>query len=32
MVGNGVLVNEDEFIFKWNREYLVKRNFFDLVT
>ncbi|CAD8159113.1 unnamed protein product [Paramecium pentaurelia] len=32
MVGNGVLVNEDEFIFKWNREYLVKRNFLDLVT
>ncbi|CAD8074342.1 unnamed protein product [Paramecium sonneborni] len=32
MIGNGVLVNDDNFIFKWNREYLIKRNFFDLVT
>lgn len=32
LVGNGVLVNDDDFFDKWNLDYMVKRNFYDLVT
>lgn len=32
LVGNGVLINDDDFFDIWNREYMLKRNFYDLVT
>lgn len=32
LVGNGVLVNDDDFFDLWNREYMIKRNFYDIVT
>lgn len=32
LVGNGVLKNDDDFFDLWNREYMIKRNFYDIVT
>lgn len=32
LVGNGVLKNDDNFFDLWNREYMIKRNFYDIVT
>lgn len=29
LVGNGVLVNNEDFFEKWNRSFMIKRNFYD---
>lgn len=32
LVGNGVLVNNEDFFEKWNRSFMIKKSFYDSVT